>query len=152
MTRTFNINNKVRQIVLAAYRSNPSASLAELVKLTGYSQTAVYYHLNNLNKEGVISRENRPRGGYMRTDKRLPQTGYQSEETRAKKAEGARKNLASFRDKTHTSKNKKRTTEEERIEEVVRMAKEKEAAGILTDGVNVFQDHRVRRVLGRKAG
>lgn len=47
MTRPKNAS-KLSQLVLTAYRDNPSASLNELAAATGYSRTAVYYHLKNL--------------------------------------------------------------------------------------------------------
>lgn len=62
MPRTKNPNSKGRQTVLRAFREAPNASLQELVRATGYSQTTVYYHLENLRDEGVITRENKPRG------------------------------------------------------------------------------------------
>lgn len=135
MTRSINPNNKVRQLVLDAYRSNPAASLQELVAKVGYSRTAVYYHLSNLKNEGVITRENKPRGRYVRV---------------AKVAKSIATNAGNaFRP---NATNKKRTTEQKRIDMVVETAKAKEAAGVIDSGVNIFYEHRIHRVLGRKAG
>jgi biotin operon repressor len=139
VTRTLNPDNKVRQLVLSAFRADPTASLDQLVKICGYSRTTIYYHLSNLRNEGIIIRENRPRGQYVR--------GVQ----KPKAAKPQKKSSAGDAFRPNSSKPKK-LDEQARIEMVVRMAKEKEAAGIMTDGVNIFQDHRVRRVLGRKTG
>lgn len=145
MTRTLNPNNKVRQLVLQAFRENPGASLDELVTTVGYSKTAVYYHLSNLKNEGLIIRENRPRGVYVRVAK--------PKEIKAKapkkKVNEAFNAGNAFRP---NAVNKTRSSEQKRIDLVVQMAKEKEAQGIVDTGVNIFFDHRVRRVLGRKAG
>lgn len=48
--------------------------------------------------------------------------------------------------------NKTRATEQERIDMVVAEVKRKEAEGFVSTGVNMFFEHRVRRVIGRKAG
>jgi hypothetical protein len=138
VTRTLNPDNKVRQLVLSAFRADPDASLDQLVKICGYSKTAIYYHLNNLQNEGIINRENRPRGQYVRVQK--------------PKVVKAQKKISAGNAFRQNSSKPIKADEMARIEMVVRMAREKEAAGIMTDGVNIFQDHRVRRVLGRKAG
>lgn len=140
MTRTLNPSNKVRLLVLDAYRANPDASLDELIKAVGYSRTAVYYHLSNLKREGVITRENKPRGRYVRVAKPKTEKAAKAITTNAGNA---------FRP---NATNKKRTTEQQRIDMVVEDAKAKEAAGVIDSGVNIFHEHRVHRVLGRKAG
>lgn len=143
MTRTLNPENKVRQLVLQAFRDNPGASLDELVKTVGYSKTAVYYHLSNLKNEGLITRENRPRGVYVRAAKQKETKAPKKKINKAFNAGNA------FRP---NAVNKTRSSEQKRIDLVVQMAKEKEAQGIIDAGVNIFFDRRVRRVLGRKAG
>lgn len=125
--------SELSQLVLQAHRDNPSATLNELAKATGYSRTAVYYHLNNLQQQGIVipvRRERASKKNFVKVQKPRPA------------GDAFRPNAV----------HKVRAGEQERIEMVVRMAKEKEAAGIIDTGVNIFFDHRVRRVLGRKAG
>jgi len=136
--------------VLMAVTKNPIATLREIEKLTGIRRSSVNKHLRNLQDEGLVNRDGIRRG--RRTPaQRMSQHGYQSEETCEKKSKAASANRAGDAFRTHTSKSK-RNVEQERIDMVVRMVKEKEAAGIITDSVNVFDDHRVRRVLGRRTG
>lgn len=138
MTRPKN-RNRLSQLVLDAYRDNPSASLNELAKATGYSRTAVYYHLNNLQAQGVVIRVRRERA-----------SKNSAGQPRAKKTVNKSFNAGNaFRT---NAVNKTRKSEQERIDMVVQMVKEKEAKGIIDTGVNIFFDRRVRRVIGRKAG
>jgi len=58
MAPTSNPNHPTRLAVLAACRANPRITLDELAELVGKSQTTVYYHLRNLEEEGLIQREN----------------------------------------------------------------------------------------------
>ncbi len=138
MTRPKN-PSELSQLVLTAYRDNPSASLNELAAATGYSRTAVYYHLKNLQEQGVVIRVQRERA---------------EKKPRNQSAKGRRVNKSSnagnaFRTNAN---NKTRATEQERINMVVAEAKRKEAEGIVPTGVNMFFDHRVQRVFGRKTG
>lgn len=145
MTRSFNPNNEVRQLVLSAFRNDPTASIDELVKAVGYSKTAVYYHLSNLINEGIITRENRPRGVYPRVAK--------AAKPKAEKIVKAPKPTTNAGNAYRTnSTNRVRTDEQKRIDMVVEAAQRKEAEGIVPAGVNMFFDHRVHRVLGRKTG
>lgn len=132
MTRPKN-SNELSQLVLDAYRDNPSASLNELAKATGYSRTAVYYHLNNLQAQGVVIRVRRERAAKKGVKAATPKTNAGN----------------AFRT---NSTNNVRTDEQKRIDMVVKEAQRKEAEGIVPAGVNMFFDHRVRRVLGRKTG
>ena len=69
MSGKMNPNNAGRLSVLRAYRQDPSGSLRDLVRATGLSQTAVYYHLNNLQNEGVITRSTMRKGRKGRPQK-----------------------------------------------------------------------------------
>jgi biotin operon repressor len=131
--------NQLSQLVMDAYQENPNATLNELAKATGYSRTAVYYHLSNLKEQGIVipvRRERAAKSNYVKAEKKKVNKSF---------------NAAGDAFRTTTT-NKARSVEQERIELVVRMAKEKEAAGNIATGVNMFFDHRVRRVFGRKAG
>jgi DNA-binding transcriptional ArsR family regulator len=97
-----NPNNAGRLNVLRAYRQYPSGSLSELVRATGLSQTAVYYHLGNLQNEGVITRSTMRKGRKADPQKRA-----------AKRA-----SLPKAIDKKDAL--------QKRIEKVVRMAKKRE--------------------------
>lgn len=48
-------NNPGRLSVLRAYRNHPSASMRELSKATGLSLTTVYYHMRNLQLDGLVN-------------------------------------------------------------------------------------------------
>lgn len=138
MTRPKN-PSELSQLVLTAYRDNPRASLNELAAATGYSRTAVYYHLKNLQEQGVVIRVRRERA---------------EKKPRNQSAKGKRVNKSfnagnAFR---RNANNATRATEQERINMVVEEAKRKEAEGIVPTGVNMFFDHRVQRVFGRKTG
>jgi len=135
-----NPNNPVRQMVLAAFRSNPGASLQELVKATGYSQTTVYYHLSNLRNEGVITRENKPRGIYARRK-------CATAATIAKKVAGGKAARA-----LQLKRTKKDTRLNERIELVVRMAKEKEMRGDALNATDVVMHSPIRLRGAQKVG
>lgn len=97
-----NPNNAGRLSVLRAYRLDPSGSLSDLVQATGLSQTAVYYHLNNLQNEGVITRSTMRKGRKAGSQK---PTAIQA---------------------TLPKAINKKDALEKRIEKVVRMAKKKE--------------------------
>jgi biotin operon repressor len=137
MTRPKSMSN-LSQIVLDAYRANPSASLNELAKATGYSRTSVYYHLDNLQKQGIVIRVRRERAAKndsVAVEKKKVNISFNA-------GDAFRPNAVS----------KVRESEQKRIDMVVKMVEEKEANGIISTGVNIFFDRRVRRVLGRKAG
>ena len=102
MSGKMNPNNAGRLSVLRAYRQDPSGSLSDLVLATGMSQTAVYYHLNNLQNEGVITRSTMRKG---------------------RKADPQKQ--AAKRVSVPKAINKKDALEK-RIEKVVRMAKKRE--------------------------
>ena len=131
MTRPKNLN-ALSDVVLKAHQANPKASLNELAQATGYSRTAVYYHLKNLQKHGVVI--------YVRRERASKKA---ANEPKVKNAGDA------FRPR---STNKARTAEQKRIDMVVEAAQRKEAEGVVPAGVNMFFDHRIRRVLGRKTG
>lgn len=125
--------SELSQLVLEAHRNNPSATLNELAEAVGYSRTAVYYHLNNLQKQGIVIRVRRERA----SKKNFVKTPRPTNAGNA------------FRPNAISTP---RANEQEGIEAVVKMVKEQESQGIFNTSVNIFSDHRVRRVLGRKAG
>lgn len=129
MTRPKNLN-ALSDVVLKAHQANPNATLNELAKATGYSRTAVCYHLKNLQNHGLVIRVRRERA--------------------SKKAAKPKTNAGNaFRT---NSTNRVRTDEQKRIDMVVEAAQRKEAEGVVPAGVNMSFDHRIRRVLGRKTG
>lgn len=130
MTRPKGLN-ELSQIILKAHQANPNATLNELAAATGYSRTAVYYHLNNLQKQGVVLYVRRERVRKSATQPKTKNAGNALRTNSAKKV---------------------RTAEQKRIDMVVKEAQRKEAEGVVPAGVNMFFDHRIRRVLGRKAG
>lgn len=137
--------SELSQLVLEAHRNNPSATLNELAEATGYSRTAVYYHLNNLQAQGVVI--------CVRRERAAKQPKEQSRKQTSKKT--AKKVNESFNagNAFHTnSTNSVRDAEQKRIDKVVEDAERNEASGVVPAGANIFFDHRVRRVLGRKAG
>jgi len=133
MARKKNPNNEGRQSILRAFRKDPSASMQELVRATGYSQTTVYYHLHNLMDEGVITRENKKRDYYDRTV-----TKKRSQHKEARKAFVRRAVLK-----------KKDGGLDARIDAVVAMAKAAEKLDLAADvyGDNVFRN---RHTLSRR--
>lgn len=112
--RTKDPNNKGWLRVLRAYRNNPSGSLREITKAAKLSQTTVYYHLNVLEDEGILTRNHycrRPAGGIDKKKSKAGKIGRGGNAFEPKKTK------------------KKDTGLDERIELVVRMAREREKQG-----------------------
>lgn len=112
MPRTKNPNSEGRQVILKAFRADPSASLRELVRATGYSQTTVYYHINNLRDEGVITRENKPRGVYDRSKTKM-----------VYKAKPLIRKESKYQKAMKVERNERKAGLQARIEQVVQAAK-----------------------------
>ena len=67
-------NNPRRLRVLRAYKRNPKGTIRELARAAELSETATYYHLCNLQNEGVITRSDKRRGRKASQPKREKQT------------------------------------------------------------------------------
>lgn len=144
--RTKDPNNKGRKNVLRAYRNHPNASLLELAKASGLSRTTVYYHMNILESEGVLTRNHqvgKPAGT-------ISKNRYNSQATRLKKAEAGRRGKGS--DALHPKKSKKDIGLHERIDLVVKMAKEKEQRGNAMNSRDVLTHSPVRMSGAMKVG
>lgn len=144
--RTKNPNNEGRLAVLRAYRRNPSATLKELVQATGYSKTAVYYHLGNLQNEGVITRERKPRRVYVQTVKAVKPSVMIDPQKSAAGRQGKGGDAFSPRKSTKDKGLQKR------INKVVREAKRREARGELINAVDVVMHLPIRLTNATKVG
>ncbi len=144
--RTKKPNNKGRVSVLRAYRKDPRASLVELSQASGMSKTTVYYPLSQLENEGVVTRNHyvgKPAGT-------ISKSKYSSEVTRLKKAEAGRRGRG---DGVFTpKKSKKDTGLQDRIELVVRMAREQEARGDRINATDVVMHSPIRLSGAQKVG
>lgn len=141
-----------RYDVLRAVRCNPRASLRELMEMTGLSSTSVVaYHLDQLEKEGLLKRDHRKaRAIYLSDDqpKRIEKPGPKAQavplyspENYEKKAAAGRKTRANSGGAFTGKKSKeKATAEQKRIDEVVRKAKARRGSTVDV----VHSDHVIR--------
>ncbi len=144
--RTKDPNNKGRKNVLRAYRSHPNASLLELAKASGMSRTTVHYHMNELENEGVLTRNHqvgKPAGT-------ISQRKYNSEATRLKKSAAGKNGRGG--DAFIPKKSKKADRTQELIEQVVREAKKREARGELINATDVVMHSPIRLSGAMKVG
>lgn len=104
-----------RFVILDALRANPSASLAELVNVTGIrSRSNIWYHLHQMERDRI---KVAPGISLARIIRRLKDESYQ-----AKVSGCVIRNMSRGRES--------RLTEAERIEQVVAKAQEREALGV----------------------
>lgn len=143
--KTKNPNNAGRLAVLRAYRSNPSGTLKELVQAAGYSKTTVYYHLSNLQNEGVITRERKPRRVYVQTAKAV-KPSVMIDPT--KSAAGRR---GKGGDAFSPRKPKNSDVLEENLKKAVALGKENDRIGKLANN-NVVMHSPIRLSGARKVG
>jgi SOS-response transcriptional repressor LexA len=123
-----------RYDVLRAVTRDPRASLRELMKETGLRSTSVVaYHLDQLEKEGLIRRDHRKARGIYVNDGQRPPSEHapkDSPENYAKKVEAGRKSRANSGGAFTGRKAKQKTlAEQARIDAVVKKAQEREALG-----------------------
>ncbi len=126
MSRPKNKNGRTK--VLNAYRNNKKATLQSIAAKAGMTINAVYYHLCNLRKDGVITFVPYPRG--------------------------RRKDQAQAGGDTFTPKKSKKDTDlQKRIDDLVADVKYKQALGIDVDpGVSIFDRRHIHSIRGSKAG
>jgi len=139
MPKTSDPNHPTRLAILAACRNNPRITLDELVELIGKSQTTVWYHVRNLQREGLIQRENRVG---QQVHPRKSKNAYSAPKQDGRKARALTNANPSRRGPKKVRKVIKRDTKDAlqaRIDAVVAAAQDKEQAE--ASGVDVVRSN-----------
>ena len=127
-----------REKALVAFRADPEATFRKLGAATGMTCGTVAYHLNILRAEGVISftRQRGRRAPSVVIDPKKQAAGLQGKGS----------------DAFHPKKSKKDTGLNSRIELVVRMAKEREGRGEMSNVTDVVMHSPIRLRGAMKVG
>lgn len=62
---------KTTEKILLHIQENPSITMVELADLLNLTSDGIYYHINHLRKEGIISREGGRKNGHWRILKNI---------------------------------------------------------------------------------